>query len=276
MVPVRGVLVATLVVALAGCQSSGSPKAAPPSSSITTAGTGTATSRSTVVAGTTTAPPQTSGPRTVLSAVGINVRSQPSKTASVLGTAAQGSTLTVLAHSDQGWYQVKGATVTGWISDSAKLSAPGKFKAYSSSPLMFTALYPETWTVAEVPPASVAFHPPSGNDSIVASLAATAALLGRGRAGYRQTAAEQMVVCGVTGDLVIFTQAGTAGAASGGVGAEQYLAQLHLTLDPQHALGIDGNLADLAQVQTVRDFANSLTFPFPQCEGGAASTTSVP
>jgi len=267
VVPVRGVLVATLVLALAACQSSSTPPVAHPSTSVTVI-TGSATSRATVAATTsTTAPPQISGPRTVLSAVGLNVRAQADKTAALLGTAAQGATLTVLAHTDQGggWYQVKGATVTGWISDNPKLSAPGKFKAYSSTPLQFAALYPDTWTVAEVPPASVAFHPPSGTDSIMATTAATVALLGRGKAGYRQSGDQQVVVCGITGDLVTYTQS-----------AGHYLAQVHLTLDPQHALGIDGNLADLAQVQTVRDFVNSLTFPYPQCEGGTASTTSVP
>ena len=281
MVAVRGVLVATLVLALAACQSSGSPPAATtPSVASTTAGS--ATSRLTVATTTsTTVPAQTSGPRTVLSAIGLNVRADASKTATVLGTAAQGSTLTVLAHTDQGggWYQVKGATVTGWISDNPKLSAPGKFKAYSSTPLQFSALYPDTWTVAEVPPASVAFHRPTGTDSIVASTAATVALLGRGRPGYRQSGAEQIVVCGVTGELVTFTQVTAAlptGAVPGGVAAGRYLAQVHLTLDAQHAIGIDGNLADLAQVQTVRDFANSITFPFPQCEGGAPTSTSVP
>jgi hypothetical protein len=202
----------------------------------------------------------------VLSPIGLNVRADASKTAAVLGTAAQGAALTVLSHTDQGggWYQVKGATVTGWISDSPKLSAPGKFTAYSSDQHQFAALYPEGWTVAEMPPASVVFHPPAGTDTLVATTAATVALLGRGRPGYRQTGDEQVVVCGVTGDLLTFTQAG------------HYLAQVHLTLDPQHALGIDGNLSDPAQVQRVRDLAYSLTFPFPQCEQGATPVTSVP
>jgi len=216
----------------------------------------------------------------VLSPIGLNVRAEASKTATVLGTAGQGTTLTVLGHTDGGggWYQVKGATVTGWISDSLKLSAPGKFTAYTSDQHQFTALYPEGWTVAEVPPASVAFHPPSGADTIVATNAATAALLGRGRAGYRQSGAEQMVACGVTADLVTFTQTTTSSTSTPPVGgtAGRYLAQIRLTLDGQHALGIEGNLADLAQLQEVRDFVNSLTFPFPQCEQGVTPPTSAP
>ena len=47
----------------------------------------------------------------------------------------------------------------------------------------------------------------------------------------------------------------------------------------QHALGVDANLADLAQLQTVKSVIYSLSFPFPQCEQGAApsdASTTVP
>src|ERR1700678_2324294 len=71
---------------------------------------------------TTTSVPgvQTSGPRTVLSPIGLNVRAGPSKATKVLGTAAEGVVLDVLGHTSQGggWFKVKGATVTGWISAS--------------------------------------------------------------------------------------------------------------------------------------------------------------
>jgi hypothetical protein len=33
---------------------------------------------------------------------------------------------------------------------------------------------------------------------------------------------------------------------------------------------VDANLADLAQLQTVKDVIDSLSFPFPQCELGAS------
>ena len=46
----------------------------------------------------------------------------------VLGTAAWGSVLTVLGHTgaDGGWFEVKGATHTGWISGDPMLSAAGR------------------------------------------------------------------------------------------------------------------------------------------------------
>jgi hypothetical protein len=200
----------------------------------------------------------------------VNVRAQPAKTAAVLATAAQGAVLTVLAHSDQagGWFQVKGATVTGWITDSPMLSAQGKFTVYSGTG-QFGALYPATWSVAATPPATVVFHAATGGETIVVTTAANVGLLGVGRTGYRPSPSEQVVVCGVTSSLRTYTQTApttVTTAAPGGAAPQQYLAQVRLTLDAQHALGIDANLTDLSQLQTVRDFANSVTFPFPQCQ----------
>ncbi|HLI74701.1 MAG TPA: SH3 domain-containing protein, partial [Acidimicrobiales bacterium] len=57
------------------------------------------TSSSSGAASSTTA---AGGVRTVLSPIGLNIRSQPSSSASVVRTAAQGAVLTVLAHTDQG------------------------------------------------------------------------------------------------------------------------------------------------------------------------------
>lgn len=268
---------------VAGACNGSSPKVTT-STSTTTAPTTTVPV--TAAGGSTTTssiPIQASGPRTVLSPVGLNVRSQPSKTASVVGTAAQGSTLTVLGHTTDGggFYQVRGATTTGYITDSPTLSAAGKFTPYSSGPHNFSALYPEGWMTLEQPPASVVFHPPSGSDSIVVTTATTAAQLPRGRTGYHQDSASVLVVCGVTGTMAVLEQSASAPpvTVTGGAVAERYLVQLRLTLDAQHALGLDANLADLAQLQMVKDVINSLSFPFPQCELGASPTpaaSSVP
>jgi hypothetical protein len=261
--PIVGVV---LLIALSGCSGSSGRHAAPlpqPSTTLTTPSTTTATTAPGSQTTTSTTTPQTSGPRTVLSPIGLNVRAQPAKTASVLGTAAQGAVLTVLAHA-AGWFQVKGATVTGWISDSATLSAKGTFGDFLSSTGDFGALYPAGWTTVAAPPASVVFRAPSGGDTIVVTTAATVALLGTGRAGYRATGSEEVVACGVTSYLISFVK--VAAPASGGAAPLPNLAQVRLTLDPQHALGIDANLTDLSQLQTVRDFVNSVTFPFPQCQ----------
>jgi hypothetical protein len=199
----------------------------------------------------------------------LNVRAQPAKTAAVLGTAARGAVLTVLAHT-AGWFQVKGQTVTGWISDSPTLSAQGKYGSYMDSAGAFGALYPATWTAAGSPPASVIFRAPTAGETIVVTTAANLGLLPAGRAGYRANGSEEVVVCGVTTYLNRFVKAtapvSTATPAPGGAVLEPNLAQVRITLDPQHALGIDANLTDLSQLQAVRDFINSVTFPYPQCQ----------
>jgi len=202
----------------------------------------------------------------------------------VLGAAAQGVTLTVLSHTDQGggWYQVKGSTVTGYITDDPTLSAQGSFMAYSSDPLNFTLLYPNGWTPAPPGASSVVIHAPTASDSVVVTTAATAAQLPRGRTGYTQLSSGTAVICGVTGDLVTWQSGVAATGASttvaGSAVAERYLLQIRLTLDATHAMAVEGNLADLAQAQLAKDVMYSLSFPFPQCEQGAvpsgASTTT--
>ena len=251
----RGLRVITLALVLAACTS---PNPHHPTGHATTTTTTSAASTSTTV--------PTSGVRTVLSPVGLNIRSARSTTSTVLVTAAQGAVLTVVAQSS-GWLEVKGPTVTGWISADPTLSAPGTFLAYNSTQHRVSLLYPQGWTATESPPASVVFHPSSGRDTVVVTTAATVAQLGRGLPGYHQTNDEQVVVCGVTANLVTFVQMGapTTSTQPAGVVAEHYLAQVHLTLDAQHALGIDANVADVSQLQIYRDFVNSVTFPFPQC-----------
>src|SRR5258708_40287660 len=65
---------------------------------------------------------QTSGVRTVLAPLGLNLRSADSSQSQVLGTVAQGTLLNVVGHSDSngGWYHVKGDTTSGWITANAQ------------------------------------------------------------------------------------------------------------------------------------------------------------
>ena len=207
-----------------------------------------------------------SGVRTILSPVGLNIRDQPSTSGTVLQTAAHGTVVTVLGQTG-GWFQVKGATVTGWISNNPVLSAPGRYTPYSSVVLQVSLLYPEGWTVSEQPPTRTVFHVPPAHDTVVVSIAPTVGQLGQGNPGFQRTSSEQVVVCGVTTTLVAYSQAGTgtSSAQAGGVTSEHYLAQVRLALDPQHALGIDGNLSDVSELDAFRSVVSSVTFPFPQC-----------
>jgi len=192
----------------------------------------------------------------------------------------------VLGHTGQppsGWYNVMGSTVTGYITDDPTLSAGGKFMAFNSDQDNFSALYPDTWTAVQVPSVTVVFRPPSGGDSIVMTTAATATQLPVAGAGYQQDgAASTVVVCGITANLITLAQ--TSGSAPttapfstevGGTTPQRYLVQVNLTLDGQHALGMDAALSDLSQLPTVLNVMYSLSFPYPQCLGGAAATSTT-
>jgi hypothetical protein len=213
---------------------------------------------------------QASVKRTVLSPIGLHVRAEPSTSSKVLGTAAQGTVLTTLGHVDTagGWYQVRGATVTGWISADPTLSAAGEFRTYTSG--LFSALYPATWTTTESPPASVVFRSGTGPENIVVTGGPSVAKLTRGRDGYGESGSTEIVVCGVTSDLVTYQQAGSSGTTAPTTPAATlpYLAEIRLPVDAQHALGLYGNLSNLGQqLQTFRALADSLVFPSKQCTG---------
>jgi Bacterial SH3 domain len=242
-----------LIVMATGCGSSGHHETVP------------TTSRPPASTTTTVPGVQTSGPRTVLSPIGVNVRAAANKSARVLGTAGWGSVLTVLGHTaaEGGWFEVKGATHTGWISADPTLSAAGEFLPYTSN--TFSALYPPTWTHQPSPPAGTVFTSTSGGDTINASTATTTSQLARGRTGYGEASSRTVVVCGVTSDLVTYSRIATASTATE---PDPYLLQIQLTLDPHHALAFNANLSDLgAPLQIFSNFLDSVTFPFPQCIG---------
>jgi len=238
--------------------------------------------------------PQTSGSRTVLSPIGLNVRAAPSPSAPVLGSAAQGAALTVLGYTTTGggWFKVKGATVTGWISAQPTLSAPGEFRSYSSS--QFAALYPATWTESALPgsipvpttsapsqatstsaapaaPSSVMFRPASGPGDIVVIAAGSVSQLPHGRAGYGSKSVSQVVACGTTAGLVVFHQTGTSPTTSSATSVPEslpYLAEVRLAVDNQHALGLYADMPDLGVTfQVFMEFVASVTFSAPQCSG---------
>jgi len=241
-------LAGALTAAAAGCSGPSKPAPTIPTTTVP------ATTTTVTVAGV-----QTSGIRTVLSPIGLNIRQAPSKEAKILAGVAQGSELTVTGHtaSAGGWYQVKGRTVTGWITADPSLTAEGKFSSFSSSPLGFSVLYPDTWTAKEGALAAV-FKAPSGPDTVTVTPAKAVALLGHGRAGYVLADREQIVACGVTTTLDSYT----ADAAPG-----VYLAQVRIKVSAGHALGIDGLVTGLAGLAVMRDFTNSITFASPLCQG---------
>jgi uncharacterized protein YgiM (DUF1202 family) len=258
-------------VALAGCGNTTTPPTGvatnPPVS-----GAGSA------AASPTPSVPTASGVRTVLSPLGLNIRSAAAVTSSRLGTAAEGAVLNVVGHTDQngGWYQVQGQTVSGWITADPTLTAPGQFTQYQSQARQFSALYPQDWTFAETTD-SVIIHPISGAQTIVVRNGTHVADFGAaGGAGFIGSGQQTVVVCGVTGDLNEYVHSGAAPPtpAPGTAGPLAFLAQIRLRLDATHALALDFNYSAATDLDVFSAFYNSMTFPFPQCQQPAPATPS--
>jgi hypothetical protein len=234
----------------------------------------------------------------VLSPIGLNLRSAGAPTANPVGTAARGTLLTVLDHSDAngGWYKVMGQTTTGWITADPDLTAPGHFSNFQSDQFAFSALYPDQWTFANEP-ADVIFKPQSGPQAILVRPAPALPALGpSGRAGYAAVTQSDQVICGVTGTLVGYDRQGGGSSASPAPGSAPaspspagsgvpapvqapelaHFAQMRLRLDATHFLELDYNYDAVDQLQTFGNFYNSVTFPFPQCTGPVTPAPVVP
>ena len=261
----RTLIVPLCALAVAGC---GSP----------TASSGTAPPSATPAASAT---PQLAGSqRTVLSPLGLNIHSDPSLTASVLATAAQGVTLTVLDYraDNGGWFKVMGSSTTGWIVADPTLTAAGTFTSYSSDARQFSALVPDTWTFSEET-SDVVFRPQQGPQTIVVRNAPTVSAFGpQAPAGYVSSFSEQEVVCGYTGQLVEYIRSGGAASQSAspspGAGSATRLADyavIRLVFDSTHALEMAFNYESKDQLDVFTAFYNSITFPFPLCEAPLAS-----
>jgi hypothetical protein len=164
---------------------------------------------------------------------------------------------------DGGWYKVRGATVTGWITSDGAYSARGRFSAYGSA--AFSVLYPAGWTSAGSPSIGVTFRAPSGTEKVVIASAPRLAELPSVKqgGGVSETSAKQVLACGVTSYLNSYTT-----AIPG-----HYLADVALRVAAHHYLGLNASLTSAAQLATVLVFVNSLSFPFPECVGRPPSPT---
>jgi hypothetical protein len=264
----RGLAGLALIAMLAAaCGSSGHP--ATTTTSAPAAGTTSLSTTSTSRATTTTTVPvrPVQGPQTVLSPIGLNVRAGPSRSAKVVGTAAQGVVLQLLGRTAQrgGWYKVKGATVTGWITANPAYSARGLFGPYTST--AFSVLYPGGWRVSGTPKSGVSFRSPSPPEKVVITTAASLAKLPpvRQGAGASQTSSRLFVACGVSGYFVTYATPSP----------DRLLAGIALRLDAHHALGLRATYTSASQLRTVLDFLNSVSFPFAVCVGGPPPTKTV-
>ena len=165
-----------------------------------------------------------------------------------------------------GWYKVHGTTLTGWISANPALSALGRFGSYSSA--AFSVLYPAGWTAAGAPKTGVTFRAPTASspEEVVITAAPLLAKLPSVRqgAGVSESSSQQVVACGVTSYLDVYT------TSSPG----RFYADVSLVLAAHHFLGLKATLGTLSELPTFRQFVNSVAFPFPECVGGPPTTTT--
>jgi Bacterial SH3 domain len=242
---------------------------APTTSRTSTSGASSSRTSTSRARTTTTRPAsEARGPQTVLSPVGLNVRSGPSKSDKVVGTAAQGVALLRLGRTNKngGWYEVSGATVIGWISAAPSLSAPGHFGYYGST--AFNVLYPAGWTFSGKPNTGVGFRPPSTGEDVIITASTSVAKLPTTKlptTGHATSISryglQQVVACGVSGYLYTYRTGSP----------HKFYADAAFSLGPGHALGLRATLTSLSQITTLLDFVNSISFPLPVCVGKAAT-----
>ena len=241
----------------------------PPAPSTTVTVT-TTTTTTTVPGATTTTTPPSSGTRTVVYPLGIDMRAGPSTSAKVLGTLVRGAEVTVNSYNPAsgGWLNVKGVSVTGWISANQQLTAPGTFYPFASASGSFSTLYPTTWSATATSSGGAVLRSASGTETVSFSTGASVSALPPLPAGFQPLSSQQLLVCGVTGHLLSYTRGSattTSVAPQGQAVPEPYLAVIDLAIDKTHALGIQANLTSPTQISTVISIASSVTFPAKVC-----------
>jgi hypothetical protein len=144
---------------------------------------------------------------TVIAPDGVNFRTSPSTTASVVGVVAQGVTLPVLSqtNADGGWWQVKGSTATGWITSNPQYTSTASFQSYQStgSPA-WSALFYSNWTFAQTTAGTISFSGPDGQVITVTTAAGTAQLPPGAPSGTGEKSVGSVDVYGVTTALVTY------------------------------------------------------------------------
>jgi hypothetical protein len=213
---------------------------------------------------------------TVIAPLGLKLRDAGSSDGAVLGSLGQGTVVTVVSDGGQNdhWYQVKGETQTGWITDDPAYASPRHFELYQSDAHGFSALYLNTWAFTEGAGA-VIFKPQSGGyPQITAATGATLDALGpAGMEGYATVEVDAAEVFGVTGVLKLFSRSGAAPAATPGQQPPPaLLAELRVTLDAKRAMRLDFLYPKADDLRTFRDFYGSIIVPQPAAPGAASPT----
>jgi len=199
---------------------------------------------------------------TILAPLGLNLHGAAATSAAVIDNLAQGTDLTVVAHTDQsgGWYQVRYQDETGWIADDPTYSTAAAVTPYHSDQRGFSVMYPLRWTLTDSP-AAIVFHPQDAVGPLlsVSNGPSLAALGPPGRPGYSSVSASPLEVYGVTGVLRLYDRTAPAGTPSPGQpGSFAHLAEVLVTISRTRALRIDFSYTSPSELQTFRDFYDSM------------------
>jgi hypothetical protein len=187
MVPI----LAFLVASLAGCSSANSP--APTTSHRSPHPTPSASALPTTL--------------TVIAPLGVNLRSSPSTSAAVLQVIAQGVTLSIVGHysANGGWWQVKGSTVSGWVTGQPQDTSTEAFQTFSSAaPVAWSVMYPPGWTFAQQGSGTVVFSGGAGETITFVVASTTGQLPPAAPTAATQSGAAGVEVFGVTAPLVTY------------------------------------------------------------------------
>ncbi|MHB1525220.1 MAG: SH3 domain-containing protein [Candidatus Dormibacteria bacterium] len=192
---------------------------------------------------------------TVLAPDGVNFRTQPSPTASVVGIVAQGVTLPIISHTSAagGWWQVKGSTAIGWITANPAYTATGAFQTFTggatASP--WSVLYQPGWNFAQDSSGAVVFTGPNGETITVTQAASTTQLPPAAPTGTARSDVAAVDIYGVTTSLVTFS------AGSG------YLAAVAFQAEPGLAFLIEAKAQAAAAAADFNLFLDTFKFPLP-------------
>lgn len=185
--PVLALAVAVLV--LAGCATSPSPKPSP--SQLTPRPRPSASTAPSAV--------------TVIAPLGVNFRSAPSASASVVGVIPQGVSLPLLdpKPASGGWWKVQGATQTGWITSDSQYTSTLSFQTFEGgSNVPWSVMYPGGWNFDQENAGPVIFNGPQGASITFDTAATTAQLPAAASTGETQSGVTSIEVYGVTASLV--------------------------------------------------------------------------
>jgi hypothetical protein len=187
----------------------------------------------------------------VIAPLGVNLRASPSTSAAVLQVISQGVTLSIVGHNSAngGWWQVKGASESGWVTAQTQYTSPLAFRTFSSAaPVAWSVMYPPGWTFAQQGSGTVIFSDGAAETITFMSASTTAQLPAAAPTGATQSGAAAVVVFGVTAPLVTYSS------------TTAYLASVEFQAQPALAFLIKAQLLSKTGGATLNLFLETVFF----------------